>query len=752
MGNEDPRYGDVSGSFQGAGLPRPWGRYMLLHELAQGGMGSIFIAKYAGSAGFERYCVIKTLRRQFTEDADAVARFLDEARVVAQLQHANICSVFDVGQVDGRYYLAMDYIAGFDAHALQKRCQQVGAPLPPGILFYIIGETLDALDYAHRLLSPATGTPLGIVHRDISPNNVMVSFEGEVKLIDFGMALSSLKNQRTEPTLLVGKVAYMAPEQATGDPVDARADQFAAAVVLYELLTGEDFYAGLDNKQAIWTRAALGDHRPPSYLRLDPALRVILDRALARDRNARFPSCDDLRQALDAYAWGGGWRGSKAELRKLMAERFSLEMTTQRRLLFGFTDVHVPATLDVVGVAAESPLPEAGRRRATPVPVVVGETTARVPTPSVPAAVSLADGAPVLPSSGAALTMRVDQAPVAASPAPPVAAPLAAPPTLALPPPAQEKLAPAAEQAAPFREVSHSRPALVPVGPRPAVATVVDAPHAPPASKEIDLDLEPPSGLVMVPAPAAEPAEGPVVPLPPVPHTDVVRRRDGTGAGRARRRVLGLLLCATVVGAAWLERVELRRQLEPRGLWPAALSRLPGLEVDAGIAGGSADAGGAVLAVDAGGAASTAPSLDAGAALAILERPMDAGIAPAGSADGGAVAEATRDAGPAVGSVVGSMVDGGPLPGVGGDAGSGGASVIAAAADAGPAGLPMPARDAPAKDKLAWLESRCPTLRCVTDTARLLDKKRLTKAQRAAAERAADRCVARCREDARRPQ
>src|SRR3990167_3375418 len=233
MANEDPRYGDVSGAFQGAQLPRPWGRYVLLHALAQGGMGAIFIAKYAGGAGFERYCVIKTLRRQLTEDADATARFLDEARVVAQLQHANICTVFDVGQVEGRYYLAMDYIAGFDAHALQRRCKQVGSQLPPGTLFYIMGEVLDALDYAHRLQSPTSGTPLGIVHRDISPTNVMISYEGEVKLIDFGMALSSLKNQLTEPTLLVGKVAYMAPEQATGDPVDARADQFAAALVLY---------------------------------------------------------------------------------------------------------------------------------------------------------------------------------------------------------------------------------------------------------------------------------------------------------------------------------------------------------------------------------------------------------------------------------------------------------------------------------------------------------------------------------------
>ena len=312
-------------------LPRAFGPYLLVRSLAKGGMGEVFFARSGTVQGFEKHCVIKTLRPHLTDDREYVARFIDEARVVVQLNHKNVCQVFDVGLVGERYYLAMELIAGQDVRTLADAVLHKGKAFPPALALHIVTEILEALDYAHRKLDVA-GQPLHLVHRDISPQNVMISYEGEVKLIDFGLAASSVKLEKTSPNLVMGKLAYMSVEQIRGDAVNRSADLFATAVMLTELLLGERYYAGLTPHET-WTTAAQGHHRPARYVELDDEMRGILDRALHVDKHARYPDGLALRQALmDWRAKQGLWADGPA-LRKLMQEIFSEAILEHHRLL-----------------------------------------------------------------------------------------------------------------------------------------------------------------------------------------------------------------------------------------------------------------------------------------------------------------------------------------------------------------------------------------------------------------------------------
>jgi serine/threonine-protein kinase len=262
-------------------------------------MGEVFLARLQarGLAGVDKICVVKTLRP--TTDPEYERRFIDEARRIVLLSHKNICPVFDAGCFEGEYYLALEHIAGREVRHLQQACEVRGSPLPGAIGIHIIKETLEALDAAHRMVHPLTKEPLRVVHRDVSPQNVMISQEGEVKLIDFGLAVSSQKLERTAPQIVMGKMAYMAPEQARGDVVDARADQFAAAVMLYELLTNSRYYGALPI-DAIWRMVGSGGHEAEGLSTLDDDLQRVIRRATAADREQRYQTCGDMRDALTA--------------------------------------------------------------------------------------------------------------------------------------------------------------------------------------------------------------------------------------------------------------------------------------------------------------------------------------------------------------------------------------------------------------------------------------------------------------------
>ena len=322
--------------------PRIFGDYLLTAELGRGGMGAVFLARRLSySPDIRRFCAVKTISGTGAHSG-FVRRFHDEARAVVTLNHPGICHVFDVGIVDGAHYLAMELIEGISLHELQRVCAQAGERLPTALALTIADAVLDALEYAHERRDPATGQSLHIVHRDVSPQNVMLTFSGAVKLIDFGLATSSMKEERTVGGVVVGKVAYMAPEHARGQSLDARADVFSAAVLLYEMLTGRRCYAGLSKNQ-IMMHVTEGTWMPP----LDDvpeALRGPLRRALAPEAATRTPSCALLQRELSD---ADPVRAPARELRALLERLAHGHAEYLAGLLRGATASAPPASAEV---------------------------------------------------------------------------------------------------------------------------------------------------------------------------------------------------------------------------------------------------------------------------------------------------------------------------------------------------------------------------------------------------------------------
>jgi eukaryotic-like serine/threonine-protein kinase len=283
-------------------LPKVFGRYLLLKRLSRGGMGEIFLAKLGEIQGFEKLVIIKKVLPNLVADQEFIKRFIDEAQVAIKLQHGNIAPVFEVGKVDGEYFLAIEYIEGRDLRRTITRQREERTRLPSDLALFIVREIASGLAYAHRK-TDESGVPLALVHCDISPPNVMVSFEGEVKIIDFGIAKSAIRIAETNPNMGFGKFGYMAPEQLVrGGIVDKRTDVYAAGVVLYELMTGERLFAfaeGADYRQ-IARMVTAGKFKPPSQRdpRLDPDLDGIVMRGLASNKEERFQTAEEFRDAI----------------------------------------------------------------------------------------------------------------------------------------------------------------------------------------------------------------------------------------------------------------------------------------------------------------------------------------------------------------------------------------------------------------------------------------------------------------------
>ncbi|MCC7109271.1 MAG: protein kinase [Deltaproteobacteria bacterium] len=320
------------------GFPRPFGPYLLLAGFAQGGMGELTLAMNGSIAGAFRLCVVKKLRADLTNDKEYVNRFIDEAKVVVQLNHANISHVFDIGRIEGQYYLAMEYVSGISVKRLMSRAEELGTTIPEDLALYIARGVLDALDYAHQHSHPISGEPLHVVHRDVSPQNVLVSWAGEVKLIDFGLALSAMKDEHTATGAVMGKIAYMPPEQARGEEVGPACDQFAAAIVTYEMLVGDRYHGELP-MHGIWAIAGMGNFPPPKWSTLPRELQIILERALRNDPFGRYPTCGDLREALGAYMAAHHSATSGRQLRDVLETWFKDYRAEERELLAQFKEV-----------------------------------------------------------------------------------------------------------------------------------------------------------------------------------------------------------------------------------------------------------------------------------------------------------------------------------------------------------------------------------------------------------------------------
>jgi len=294
--------------------PQVFGRYTVFHRLGEGGMCELFIAGLAGPEGFQRTLVLKRLKPEIARNRAAVDQFIDEAKLGSTLVHSNIVPVFDFGKVGDGYFIAQEYVIGRNVGQLiDRHMERIGEPLDPAIVTYIAHEALQALAYAHEKTSD-DGEPLHLVHRDVSPGNILVSARGEVKLIDFGIAKAEGRVSRTDLGNVKGNAAYMAPEQARGGTVDARADLFSLGLVLYYAFTGRPFYRG-NSLAEVFYAAASGP--TPDQLaglaRLPPPAAKALARALAPDPADRYASADEFAADLVEHVAPGA-RGTVATL------------------------------------------------------------------------------------------------------------------------------------------------------------------------------------------------------------------------------------------------------------------------------------------------------------------------------------------------------------------------------------------------------------------------------------------------------
>jgi len=278
------------------------GKYQLLRKLATGGMAEVFLAKTDGPMGFEKMLVIKRILPHLAEDPRFVEMFLGEAKLAARLNHPNLVQLFDFGEAEGSYFIAMEYIDGPTLRLLLARSRDLRSPLSLTLAARIVSSAAEGLAYAHDYRDPVTDEPLHLIHRDVSPDNILLSRSGAVKLVDFGIAKARGQSHHTQAGTVKGKVAYMAPEQLRGEPLDRRVDLYSLGVVLYELCTGRMPFEA--NSDASMVRSVLYDAAIPAVKRvptLPRTLQSILERLLVKDRNSRYPDCRALHADLEAF-------------------------------------------------------------------------------------------------------------------------------------------------------------------------------------------------------------------------------------------------------------------------------------------------------------------------------------------------------------------------------------------------------------------------------------------------------------------
>ncbi len=306
----------------------PFGKFQLIAQLGKGGMGEVFLALLNGIQGVKKLVVIKRLLDSITEDRAMRELFLEEGRLAARLNHSNVVQTIEVGEEAGALYLSMEYLEGQPLNQVVRKLgsDRIDAPLAARI----VSDVLCGLHYAHELRD-YDGRPLNIVHRDMSPHNIFITYEGEVKIVDFGIAKATSHISKTEVGVFKGKVAYMAPEQVTTDSTDRRADIFVVGIVLWELLTGTRLFAGAVQK-TFYSLIQKPAPRVSSVVPdIDPELDAIVAKALDRDPNTRFATAKEMRDAIDAYIASTGRLVRAEDLADLLVRLFQKRRDRVRR-------------------------------------------------------------------------------------------------------------------------------------------------------------------------------------------------------------------------------------------------------------------------------------------------------------------------------------------------------------------------------------------------------------------------------------
>ncbi|HEY0095304.1 MAG TPA: serine/threonine-protein kinase, partial [Archangium sp.] len=309
-------------------LPARFGRYVLLNHLGRGGMADIFRGVALGAGGFAKPVVVKRVLPEATQQESAVQMFIEEARLSALLQHMNIAQIFDFGEQRGEYFIAMEFIHGRDLHDLLRRVGAKGQGIPVHLACYIAMEVLKGLDYAHRARS-AAGEPLHLVHRDVNPTNIILSFEGEVKLLDFGVALAGSSGGGDSAINVRGKPGYIPPEQLARKKPDGRGDIFALGITLYEMLSRRHAFKPGPVMEVLKQTVTL-KARPLRLQDASPflpeALCTVVNRCVLANPDERYQTAADVLDALDEFLLSAGLRVSQRDLAALMASYYEPEV------------------------------------------------------------------------------------------------------------------------------------------------------------------------------------------------------------------------------------------------------------------------------------------------------------------------------------------------------------------------------------------------------------------------------------------
>jgi serine/threonine protein kinase/Tfp pilus assembly protein PilF len=319
--------------------PKKFGKYQLLQKIALGGMAELYRSKVTRAHGFEKLVAIKKILPHLTDQGNLVKAFIDEAKLAALLQHENIVQIYDFGSIDDEYFIAMEYLFGKDLRKLTRKARKTAVPLGLENTLYIISRICAGLDYSHNL-KDLQGKPLNIIHRDINPQNIFLTYEGQVKIIDFGIAKAASHNSTTHEGLIKGKLAYMSPEQATGKTIDHRSDIFSTGIIFYELLAGRRMFEG--ETMEVYSQVREARYEPLDKLRPDlPAkLYEIVERALAKDPDQRYQTCGEMLADLEECIFEMSVRLNGRSFANFVKDFFKEELALEETALWEKTQVY----------------------------------------------------------------------------------------------------------------------------------------------------------------------------------------------------------------------------------------------------------------------------------------------------------------------------------------------------------------------------------------------------------------------------
>ena len=375
--------------------PVTFGKYSLIERIAVGGMAEVFQAVQLGVEGFEKRLAIKRIRPHLSGEEAFLKMFLHEAKLAAQLQHPNIVQIYDLGRIGDAYFIAMEYVQGRDMSRVVPKAEKLGIQFPVEYAVTIGSSVLDGLYYAHTK-TDASGAPLNIVHRDVTPENIMVGWNGNVKILDFGIAKANSQTDQTKAGEIKGKLSYMSPEQAMGKTLDARSDVFSLGIVLYEWISGYRLFTG-ENEMAILKAIIDGKIYPPSYFREDIPEEVerILMKALEKDRNARYQSARDMQ--LDILEWlsHAEFAPSNAHLANFMKQIFADEIVAEQKMQASHAanarrtpapppEDHASNTAQVGDAVGRVKTPATGHAAARPPALIVVDAESVIPSTQAP--------------------------------------------------------------------------------------------------------------------------------------------------------------------------------------------------------------------------------------------------------------------------------------------------------------------------------------------------------------------------------